>query len=162
LNSAASSASDPDAQHDGCDAEALHHGVAKVSANVRRQRACRSELTVSQQLSQVARHVLAWRDLAQQRRLDLAARHRIRAAGVEVATARRMHRAWHIALKRRRRVSDFRIGTGNRGEQRLGIGMTGPGEDNSFVGGLDDAPEYITAMRWLICSTTARLCEMKR
>ena len=85
--------------------------------------------------------MLPRRDLAQQWRLDFAARHRDRAAGMEVAAARRMYRAWHVALQRRFGVADGRIGHRDRGQQRLGVGMAGLGEDGGLVGDLDNAAE---------------------
>ena len=52
-------------------------------------------------LAQMAGHVVAGLDLAQRRRLHLAARFRIGAAGVEVAAGRRVQRARHVALHTR-------------------------------------------------------------
>src|SRR4051794_22335763 len=90
-------------------------------------------------LAQVTGDLLAGRDLAQQRSLDLAAVEGVRAAGVEAATAWRVHRARHVALQHARAVPDGRIGHRHRSEQRLGIGMARPREDRLLVGDLDDA-----------------------
>jgi len=65
-------------------------------------------------LSQMTRHVLARRDLVQQRCIHLAARHRVGATGVEVTTAGRMHRARHVALQRGSGVADGWIGHRDR------------------------------------------------
>ena len=50
-------------------------------------------------LSQMAGNVMPRRNFAQQRRLDLAARHGIGAAGVEVAARRGIDRTRHVALQ---------------------------------------------------------------
>lgn len=50
---------------------------------------------------------------------------RNRAAGMKDAAARRMERAWNLALERDRRTLGFerRVGNGHRGEQGLRVGM---------------------------------------
>src|SRR5260370_31555988 len=62
------------------------------------------------------------RDLAQDRRLDAAARHRVRAARVEMAARRRVERRRDLALEGGEVLAPL-VEARHLGEQRLRIGM---------------------------------------
>ena len=106
---------------------------------------------------------VAGRHLAQCRRLGAAARRGVGAARVEVAAGRRVDRARHVALQDHA-LAALAPGLRHRhgGQQRLGVGVQRRLEQASLSASSTIRPRYITATRWLMCSTTARSCAMNR
>ena len=65
----------------------------------------------------------------------------VHAAGVEVATGRRVQRAGHVAGKQHARALQAGLGQRDRRQQRLRVRVARRGEQGRLVGNLDDAPE---------------------
>src|SRR5581483_11505311 len=75
------------------------------------------------------------------RRRERSARvHRVRAAGVEVAAARRRGGVGDLALEDDAPGPGARVGLGDRREQRRGVGVERLGEKLARLGQLDDLP----------------------
>ena len=92
---------------------------------------------------QVARHRATRRQLDQRRILLAAHGHRMRAARVEAAAARRAHHAGHFAAQdlARALALDHRVGHRHRRQQRLRVRMPRFAEQRVAVGDLDDAAQ---------------------
>ena len=97
-------------------------------------------------------------DLLQLRLVRAAAVEHIGTAGVEAAAAGRIDRARHVALEDDRgRGRAPGSGTGTAESSALGVGMLGRGEDLLPAAPVSTIlPRYITATRWVMCSTIAR------
>ena len=72
---------------------------------------------------QPARDLVFWATVGQHRPLDLAALHRVAAAGVESAAGGWVDRAWHVAVDHGRNTLCLGICDRHRGQQGLRIGM---------------------------------------
>src|SRR5258708_22169222 len=73
--------------------------------------------------------------------LAAAARHGKRAARVEAAAGRRVHRARHVACEEKPLALEPRIGNGRGGDERLRIRMERRLENLFLARDLDDAAE---------------------
>ena len=80
------------------------------------------------------------RDRLQRRPLDLAARHRERAARMEMAAGRRIERRGDLALDRLE-AAPADVDPRHLLEQGAGVGMVRPGEQRLGRRGLHDAAE---------------------
>src|SRR5579864_352408 len=87
---------------------------------------------------EMARHPLTASRCSQFRFVRPAAIEGEWAAGVEATSARWMDRARHVALENDWAARGAGLGQRDRGEQRLGIGMSGRGEDLPLRRHLDD------------------------
>ena len=83
---------------------------------------------------------MAGRDLAQRRALRAAAREGVRATWVEMAARRRVERRWNFALDNLECAAPC-LDPRHRGQQRLGVGVVGAGEDLACRRLLDHAAE---------------------
>src|SRR5574337_1090630 len=95
----------------------------------------------SASVREVARGPVSRGELTQHRRLAAAVFLRLRAAGVEVAAARRMDRVRHLAFEQDALAPHGRVGDRHRRQQGLGVRMPGRGVERARRGDLDDAPE---------------------
>ncbi len=84
---------------------------------------------------------MAGPDLAKRRRLLAADRLGIRAARVEAAAGRRVHRRGHVAAQVLHAAAPARIRLGDRGEQGARIGVARRGEERALRRRLDDLAE---------------------
>ena len=81
------------------------------------------------------------------------------ASGPEPAAGRRRDRAGDLALQAAAGELPLGVGVGDRVEQRLRVGVPRVAEHGRRSGrSRRSCPRYITAVRWLMCSTTARSC----
>src|SRR5207237_34487 len=80
------------------------------------------------------------------RRLDRAARHRHRAARVEMAAGGWMDRVWHLAFETDAPALRRRVGDWHRRQEGLRIGMLGRGVKIAGRGGLDGLKEVDDAL----------------
>src|SRR5258708_39492827 len=89
-------------------------------------------------LIEKARHLMLRPDVSQFRRLDPAPLHRISTTRVKRTTRRRIDRARHVAIDDRLEPLRLGIRVGDRGVQRLRLGMTLVGNKLALLRNLDD------------------------
>ena len=146
----------PATSHRGIVRSRLAPGLRKTESDRTLPLVCRSIHP------QMARDAVAGADFDEFRHLDLAARLGIGAARVKRAAGRRIDRARHVALQQPLGALQLRVRHRHRRQQRLGIGVLRVREQRRLSAYSTILPRYMTAMRWLMCSTTARSCAMNR
>ena len=115
-------------------------------------------------VAQVTRDPVRRRRFLEHRFLDAAAiEARTGTAGMEAATRGRLDRARHVAGEDDALATRGGIGNRHRRQQRLGVRVLRAREQTRACRRVSTIlPRYITATRWLMCSTTARSCATKR
>ena len=101
------------------------------------------------------------RDLAQTRLFDSTPGQGVWAARVEVTARGRGQGRGDFAYDRNETLP-ARFEPGHFGQQRLGIGMVGPGEDLPVVALSTTRPRYMISTRSEMCCTTPRSWLIKR
>ena len=112
-----------------------------------------------------ARYPVVGQHLSQPRHFELAVADHVRAARVEYAAGRRVHRAGHVTRQddALAMLLHDRIRNRHRREKCPRIRVQRILVQLVAVGNLDYMwPRYITAMRSLICRTTDRSCAMNK